>query len=406
MSVATPITPRSTRHAAGDRPPMHSGRRLADMLRLSDAIGTPVSPPATAGEPRVTVLIPAHDEQEALPAALASLRWQAHRPARVVVVADNCTDATVTVAAELGAEVLVTRGNRDKKAGALNQALASVLPDLADDELVMVMDADSMIVPGFLAAATAHLRRDEGAGAIGGVFYGEAGGGLIGALQRNEYARYAREVARKKGRAVVLTGTATVFRVPVLRAVADARGTELPGEHGTIYDTLALTEDNEITLAVKSLGWRTVSPRSCGVLTEIMPSWPALWKQRMRWQRGALDNLRHYGITRVTVPYIAKQTAMYLGIAAVVLFLTATVVFGLLGWLGLPSGVWWALPALFVTERVWTVRRQGWTAMALAAPIVLEFAYDLVHQGIYLVAALHALTGRVAVWHHADAGTG
>ena len=109
------------------------------------------------------------------------------------------------------------------------------------------------------------------------MFYGEPGGGLVGALQRNEYTRYAREIARRKGRAVVLTGTASLFRVPVLRAVAAGRGITIPGRPGTIYDTQALTEDNEITLAVKTLGWATASPRSCGVLTEIMPTWSALW---------------------------------------------------------------------------------------------------------------------------------
>jgi hypothetical protein len=168
---------------------------------------------------------------------------------------------------------------------------------------------------------------------------------------------------------------------------------------------LALTEDNEITLAVKTLGWATASPRSCGVLTEIMPTWSALWAQRLRWQRGAVENLRHYGLTRITAPYLAKQATMYLGIAGVALFLVATVIFGVLGWLAVPQGWWWALPALFVTERVWTVRRAGWKAMVLAAPIVIEFGYDLFQQGIYLRAAADSLLGRTASWHHVNEPT-
>jgi cellulose synthase/poly-beta-1,6-N-acetylglucosamine synthase-like glycosyltransferase len=380
----------------------HTHRRLGGILRLSGALPVPAWLPTATPGPGVTVLIPAHNEQGALPAALASLRWQSRQPTRVVVVADNCTDGTVSVAREAGADVLVTVGNRDRKAGALNQALAALLPRLDDDELVMVMDADSMIVPKFLSVALDRLAARARVGAVGGVFYGEAGGGLVGALQRNEYARYAREIGRRKGRATVLTGTASVFRVPVLRAVAAARGAELPGAPGTVYDTLALTEDNEITLAVKTLGWDALSPRACGVLTEIMPSWSALWKQRLRWQRGAVENLRHYGITRTTLPYILKQLAMYAGIAAVCLFLVATGIFAGMGWLGIPHGVWWALPTLFVAERVWTVRRQGWKAMALAAPIVVEFAYDLFQQGVYLRSAADALARRGATWHHAN----
>ena len=44
-------------------------------------------------------------------------------PDRVVVIADNCTDATVEVAREHGVEVVETVGNTEKKAGALNQQL-------------------------------------------------------------------------------------------------------------------------------------------------------------------------------------------------------------------------------------------------------------------------------------------
>jgi poly-beta-1,6-N-acetyl-D-glucosamine synthase len=377
------------------------GRRLGSVLGLSSGLPYPAWRTSPQRGPRVTVLIPAHNEEAALPAALGALRWQTVQPARVVVVADNCTDATVAVARSLRADVLATVGNTEKKAGALNQALAALLPQLDDDELVLVSDADSMIVPAFLGAAVDHLLASDEVGAVGGVFYGEGGGGLVGALQRNEYARYAREIDRKKGRATVLTGTATLFRVPALRAVAAARGTTLPGRAGDVYDTLALTEDNEITLAVKTLGWRAHSPRPCAVLTEVMGTWGDLWRQRLRWQRGAVENLRHYGVTRVTFPYLGKQVLMYLGIGAMLLFLVATGIFGALGWLGVPQGLWWSLPALFVVERVWTVRRAGATAMVLAAPIVVELVYDLFQQAVYLRAATDIVRGRAAAWHHA-----
>lgn len=404
MTTCQPVRPDDgrARHGVAQLPREHTQRRLGSVLRLSGSLPVSSWESPAADAPSITVLIPAHNEEAALPAALAALRWQTLQPSRVVVVADNCTDGTVLVARGAGADVLVTESNTDKKAGALNQALAMLLPRFRDDELVLVMDADSMIVPTFLAVAAERLLADTGVGAVGGVFYGEPGGGLVGALQRNEYARYAREIARKKGRAVVLTGTACLFAAPVLRAVAAARGDRLPGRPGSVYDTLALTEDNEITLAIKTLGWAPRSPRQCGVLTEIMPSWPALWKQRLRWQRGAVENLRHYGFSRVTAPYIGKQLVTYAGIAAVTLFLAATVVFAAVGWLGLPQGVWLVLPALFVTERIWTVRRQGIRAMALAAPLVLEFTYDLFQQAIYVRAALDTLAGRAATWHHAN----
>lgn len=348
----------------------------------------------------LTVLVPAHDEARALPAAIRSLREQTLQPGRVIVVADNCADETAAVATRLGTEVVVTVGNTARKAGALNQALDAVLPGLADDQLVLVMDADSEIDPEFLAAAVGRLRAHPTTGAVGGVFDGRPGGGLLGALQRNEYARYSREVARRKARAAVLTGTATLFRASVLREVAAARGDTLPGRHGAVYDPMALTEDNEITLAIKTLGHGAASPRECRVRTELMPTWTALWQQRLRWQRGALENLRAYGLTTVTLPYIAKQLAMYLGIVAVTLFLLATALFAVRGELGVPRGFWLAITAVFVVERVLTVRRRGWRAMLLAAPVLVEFGYDLFQQAVFLRAAGDALARRGEHWHH------
>ena len=38
-----------------------------------------------------------------------------------------------------------------------------------------------------------------------------------------------------------------------------------------MYDTYSLTEDNELTLALKSLGARLLSPKECRVRTELMP---------------------------------------------------------------------------------------------------------------------------------------
>ena len=53
-----------------------------------------------AGPVTITVLIPAHNEESCISETLASLLSQSLPPARVVVVADNCTDATVRLARE------------------------------------------------------------------------------------------------------------------------------------------------------------------------------------------------------------------------------------------------------------------------------------------------------------------
>jgi cellulose synthase/poly-beta-1,6-N-acetylglucosamine synthase-like glycosyltransferase len=273
---------------------------------------------------RVLAVIPAHGEGAQIGEALASLRRQSRVPDGVVVVADNCTDRTAEIARAAGAGVFVTEGNRDKKAGALNQALDALLPELRDEDAVLVMDADSILESTFVAAALERLT--ERAGGVGGVFTGRDGGGFVGMLQRNEYARYARDVSRLGGKVLVLTGTATLFSVRTLRHVIRARESgELPGAPA-IYDTRVLTEDNELTLALLHLGYEVVSPPGCRLTTEVMETWGDLYRQRLRWKRGALENLHDYGLTRVTLPYWARQVWTFLGVAVTATYLAT------LGW--------------------------------------------------------------------------
>lgn len=349
---------------------------------------------------RLTVLVPAHDERLTIEAALASLREQTRRPDRVVVVADNCSDDTADIARKNGAEVFTTVGNTEKKAGALNQALSEMFPNVEASDVVMIMDADSVIVPEFLETGMGRLEADPDLIAVGGVFYGEEGAGLVGQLQRNEFTRYQRYISRRHGKVFVLTGTASLFRAYALKAVADSRGSLIPGEPGRVYDTLAMTEDNEMTLALKSLGAKLVSPMQCRVITEVMPDWKALWRQRMRWERGALENIGAYGLTRATLLYWLQQIGIGYGTLALnayLLLMTIT----LLAADGLEFAWFWvAIGSVFVVERVVTVWAVGWRGRALAAPLAIEIAYDMLLQVIFIKSLIDIATGRTAGWNY------
>jgi cellulose synthase/poly-beta-1,6-N-acetylglucosamine synthase-like glycosyltransferase len=118
--------------------------RISTISRRSTSVGaTPLAPRIVMEETRdvyagpvtVTVLVPAHNEEVSLPATLASLREQTRPPERVIVVADNCTDSTVALAEAAGAEVVESVDNTHKKADALNQVLARLLPTLGDNDL-------------------------------------------------------------------------------------------------------------------------------------------------------------------------------------------------------------------------------------------------------------------------------
>jgi cellulose synthase/poly-beta-1,6-N-acetylglucosamine synthase-like glycosyltransferase len=383
-----------------------AARRVTEPARRpSDALGRPLRSEATRTRPpgaiTVTALIPARNEALHIGATLDSLRSQTTPPDRVWVIADNCTDDTAEVAAAHGADVYTTVENRHRKAGGLNQLLARLLPTMGPFDTVLVMDADTVMVDDFLERAVAEFDANPDQDAVGGVFYGDDSPGLLAQMQRNEYRRYARDISRRKGRVMVLTGTASLFRADALTAVADARGSVLPGEQGQVYDTYSLTEDNELTIALKTIGARMRSPRECRVRTELMPTWRTLWNQRQRWQRGALENIGMYGWSSATARYWVQQFALGYGVIALMSFLTLSVIscfaFGTL----VAVVFWSVLGILFAVERTATVWDGGWRARLLAAPLVIELGYSIFLQLVYVKSLIDIAFGRSKHWNAA-----
>lgn len=352
------------------------------------------------GPVTITLLIPAHNEAERIGATLASLDAQTRRPDRVIVVADNCTDGTEQVARAAGAEVRRTVGNRAKKAGALNQALRDLLPAAGYNDVIMVMDADTVLSERFLEVADRRFTADRALMALGGVFTGEPGHGLLGVFQRNEYLRYGRTVARRRGLVDVLTGTSTLFRPLALRTVAQSRGHALPGRPGDVYDTSALTEDNEITIALKTMGALMVSPSDCTVVTELMDTWADLWRQRLRWQRGAVENIGAYGLNRATFRYWVQQLGIGYGTVALTAYLACMVI--LIGasdtWVWFPF--WLGVGSVFAMERVVTAWSAGWTGRVVALALVPELLYDLFLDAVYVYGLVQITLARRAQWGH------
>lgn len=394
-----PSFPKSPAPGALDNEPSaYSQLRALEVLaRLGATIRTR-RPRRVVAPAKIYVVIPAHNEGGTIRQTLVSLRKQTLPPHHVVVVCDNCTDDTERQAAGSGAQTFRTYQNADKKAGALNQALSRLLPTLNADDLVLVMDADSQLNRGWLEKAELMLRRDAGVGAVCGVFFGEPGRGLVVDLQRNEYVRYARTVYRRR-QAPVLSGTGTLFRASALREVARERARLLPGRRGEYYNSRSITEDNEITLALKTLGHRCLPGAGCVTITEVMPTFRDLYRQRMRWQKGALSDLRRYGLTRVTSMYWARQAALYAG------FCASLICWAVMSWAMAthPSfNVGWTIGILGINfvERLWTVRKAGVKGMVLSALVLPEFGYDVFRMVVFFRALAAELRQRQIAWNH------
>jgi len=346
--------------------------------------------------PLVVAIIPAWNEAGFIAGTVAALQNQTRPPDRIIVVANNCTDDTAAIARAAGAEVIEMPVNPHRKAGALNHGIRTVLGTLADTDRIFVQDADTICVPRWLELA-GDLMDADGAAIVSGRYACKAEHGLVGMMQRNEFAREGRRIDRRGGRTHILVGTSTLFPVGMLREVITARaGGRIPA--GYVYAQDALTEDYELTLAAKTLGWRTYSPHGCDAITDVMPNLRKLWHQRIRWWKGGTEDLMRYGWNRVTRGYIWRQSVMAMCLASVVLYLgTLAATYAIGGgvhW----SAAWLAVTGVFIVNRVVEVRRAGPLAMLVAGLLVFELAYDLFQETVYLVSVVKALRGKRTEW--------
>ena len=134
---------------------------------MSSAVANPAAAPLEAPASRapgargVSVIIPAHNEAQALPATLDGLLAQTFAgPLRVIVAANGCTDDTVALArerqvafAERGREYVVLDLKQGSKPGALNAGDA----EAGENDVRVYLDADIMLSTNAIEAVAAAL---------------------------------------------------------------------------------------------------------------------------------------------------------------------------------------------------------------------------------------------------------
>jgi cellulose synthase/poly-beta-1,6-N-acetylglucosamine synthase-like glycosyltransferase len=116
---------------------------------------------APAAGARVAVLIPAHNEEAVIGATLRTLLPTVPLGTRVLVVADNCSDATAAIARECGADVVERTDAKQRGKGfALDFGIRHLSHRPPD--AVVFLDADCRVAPDTvrrLAAAAIALQR-------------------------------------------------------------------------------------------------------------------------------------------------------------------------------------------------------------------------------------------------------
>jgi cellulose synthase/poly-beta-1,6-N-acetylglucosamine synthase-like glycosyltransferase len=231
---------------------------------------------------RFAVVVPAHDEESGIAETIAALSSELRPLDRLLVVADNCSDATAALARAAGAEVIERHDPmRRGKGYALSYAFAHLATDAP--EVVVIVDADCRVSPGSLtriatlAARTGRpvqadylLQSPESAGPRSRV-------SAFAVLVRNRVR--PRGLARL-GLACQLTGSGMALRWD---AVCAARPTE-----GNLVEDLALGLD------LARQGRAPLYAGEARVTSALPVSGRAAEHQRRRWEGGHLATLvRH-----------------------------------------------------------------------------------------------------------------
>lgn len=245
---------------------------LLAFLAWRNPIPSSPEPPVT----RFDVIVPAHDEEVGIAATVQSLLALDY-PAdlrRVLVVADNCKDATAARAKEAGALVLERQDDtRRGKGYALEHAFERSLSDgLAD--AVVVVDADTLVTPNLLRAFAARFAT----GALAAqAEYGVANARASWRTRLMHIAFTLFHVVRSRARerlavSTGLRGNGMAFSKSLLR--------EVP------HDAFSVVEDLEYGIRLGRAGHRVHYAGEAQVFGEMVASEKSSRSQRRRWEGG------------------------------------------------------------------------------------------------------------------------
>ncbi len=247
------------------------------VLTLVQARRDPKPAPADFN-PLVTVLVPAFNEGRVIARTITSILQTGYERVEVLVIDDGSTDDTsevVQAMAEKEPRVRLLRKVNGGKAHAANAGL-----QVANGEIVVAVDADTVIMPGSIERLVVHFADEAVTAVCGNVEVGNVHSWLT-RFQAIEYItsqNFDRRAFAVLNSVSVVPGALGAWR---RKAVLDVGG----------YSHETLTEDADLTLTVLRAGGRIVyEPRAIG-RTEAPETVSGLLKQRFRWTYGTYQCL-------------------------------------------------------------------------------------------------------------------
>jgi cellulose synthase/poly-beta-1,6-N-acetylglucosamine synthase-like glycosyltransferase len=233
----------------------------------------------TTGGTRFLVVVPAHNEERVIAGCLEAIVADRRPSDIVLVVADRCTDATADIARRLGATVL-ERGEDEEPGRAAARQAGLEFARALEWDAVLMLDADSVIEPGFFAACERAMA--SGVAAIQA--RSESARGKSIAAEASVAAFTLQGITIPRGRArlglsVRLRGTGMAIR----RDVALAHRFRAPA-----------SEDLFFTLDLLLEGHRCKHVDSARLHSQGAEDWGTFGGQKVRYEAGRMSAARSF----------------------------------------------------------------------------------------------------------------
>jgi cellulose synthase/poly-beta-1,6-N-acetylglucosamine synthase-like glycosyltransferase/peptidoglycan/xylan/chitin deacetylase (PgdA/CDA1 family)/spore germination protein YaaH len=247
------------------------------ILTLVQARQRPKQPPEGYA-PLVTVLVPAFNEGKVIDRTVRSILATGYQNVEVLVIDDGSTDDTAEVVKRCAAtepRVRLLQKPNGGKAHAANAGLAE-----AKGEIVVAVDADTVIVEGAIGHLVGHFADPEVTAVCGNVEVGNVHSWLT-RFQAIEYItsqNFDRRAFAVLNAVSVVPGALGAWRRDAVLKVGG-------------YSTDTLTEDADLTLTVLRAGGRIVYEPDAIGRTEAPETVSGLLKQRFRWTYGTYQCL-------------------------------------------------------------------------------------------------------------------
>ena len=231
--------------------------------------------------PRVTLLLPCHDEEVHIVETLDSCLLQDYPNLEIVVVDDGSTDTTIDRVMPFvrsGAVRLVAKEVNEGKAMAINDALPVI-----SGEVVLILDADARPAPDMLRYVMPHFEYPRVAAVTGNPRVVDRSE-FLGKLQMLEFTSIVsvlRRAQRIWGRMLTVSGVVTAFRTSALVDVG-------------LFSPDMATEDIDMTWKLQKRFYDVRYEPAAVVDMRVPRTLRYLWRQRRRWALGLGQVLRRH----------------------------------------------------------------------------------------------------------------